>query len=97
MANGWALPRSIRDNLRAWQFDAATTAMADARTVLAQHAALAQEAARVDLALPDGMRPLFEAGRMAPAAAEGDDGARRRWMPWRSRRASGRRTTTWCP
>jgi hypothetical protein len=72
VAGGWALPRSIRDALRAWQFDAATTAMADARTVLAQHAALVQEAARVDLTLPDGMRPLFEAGRMAAAAAEGD-------------------------
>ena len=72
VANGWALPRSVRDALRAWRFDAATTQLADARTVLAQHAALVQEAARVDLALPDGMRPLFEAGRMSAAAAEGD-------------------------
>ena len=72
VADGWALPRSIRDALRAWQFDAATTALADARTVLAQHAALVQEATRVDLVLPDGMRPLFEAGQMAAAAAEGD-------------------------
>jgi hypothetical protein len=72
VAGDWALPRSIRDALRSWQFDAATAAMGDARTVLAQNAALAGEAARVGLALPDAMRPLFEAGRFSAAAAEGD-------------------------
>ncbi len=72
VTDAWALPRSIRDALRSWRFEVATTQMADARTILAQHAALVQEAARVDLALPDAMRPLFEAGKMSAAAAEGD-------------------------
>jgi hypothetical protein len=72
VAGDWTLPRTIRDALRGWQFDAATAAMADARTVIAQHAALVAEAARVDLAIPDAMRPLFESGRFSAAASEGD-------------------------
>ncbi|HEY5435328.1 MAG TPA: hypothetical protein VIK13_08840, partial [Candidatus Limnocylindrales bacterium] len=70
LANGWVLPRSIRDALRAWQFDTAEQLMADARTVLAQRAALEQLATRDGLVLPSTMRTLFEAGSLNDASAE---------------------------
>lgn len=69
LAGDWMLPRSIRDALRAWQFDAAGQQLADARTVLAQWAALETMAARDQVTLPDSMRPLFEAGSMTQASA----------------------------
>ena len=72
LAGDWALPRPIRDALRAWQFDAAERLMADARTVLAQGAALEQLATRDGLVLPSTMRELFEAGSMADASAEAE-------------------------
>ena len=72
LANGWVLPRSIRDALRAWQFDAAEQLMAGARTVLAQRAALERLATRDGLALPSTMRGLFEAGSMSDASAEAE-------------------------
>ena len=40
LADGWQLPRAIRDALRSWQFDRAESLMADARTVLAQRKAV---------------------------------------------------------
>ena len=46
LADGWQLPRAIRDALRSWQFDTAETLMADARTVLAQRKAVAGIAER---------------------------------------------------
>jgi hypothetical protein len=72
LADGWVLPRSIRDSLRAWQFDTAEQLLADARTVLAQRAALEQLAARGDVELPSTMRGLFEAGSMTDASAEAE-------------------------
>ncbi len=72
LANGWVLPRPIRDALRAWQFGTAEQLMADARTVLAQRAALEQVAARDGLVLPSAMRGLFEAGSMTGASAEAE-------------------------
>jgi hypothetical protein len=72
LADGWTLPRVIRDALRAWQFTAADRLMADARTVLAQRAALEQMALHDGLVLPDTMRTLFEAGSLADASAEAE-------------------------
>jgi hypothetical protein len=72
VASGWALPRDIRDDLRAWQFDAAVGRMADARTVLAQRATVEELARRASLMLPATMRQLFEAGMLAQASAEAE-------------------------
>jgi hypothetical protein len=69
VADGWQLPRAIRDALRSWQFERAETLMADARTVLAQRKAVAGMAERDGLELPDDMRVLFESGSMADAGA----------------------------
>lgn len=69
LTDGWALPRGIRDALRAWQFDAAQSLMADARTVLAQRAAVESRAATDGLTLPSAMRTAFEAGSFADASA----------------------------
>ena len=69
---GWALPRSIRDALRAWQFDEAARLMTDARTVLAQRGALEAMAARDGVTLPDDMRHLFEAGQLVDASARAE-------------------------
>ncbi len=70
IAGGWALPRQIRDDLRAWQFDAATQLMADARTVVAERGAVQQLASRDGLTLPAVMRQQFEEGMLHEASAE---------------------------
>ena len=72
LADGWALPRSIRDALRAWQFDDAERLMADARTVFAQRGALVSMAAQRELTLPADMRTRFEAGQLAEASARAE-------------------------
>ncbi len=69
VADGWQLPRAIRDALRSWQFERAETLMADARTVLAQRKAVTGMAERDGLDLSDDMRVLFESGSMADAGA----------------------------
>jgi len=68
LADGWTLPRSIRDALRAWQFDAAQRLMADARTVLAQRTAVEKRAALDGLDLPPEMRAAFESGLLTDAS-----------------------------
>lgn len=68
--NGWALPRSVRDALRAWQFDTATTLIGEARTALAERAKLEAQALAAGLALPGSMRRLFESGDFAGAVTE---------------------------
>ncbi len=73
LADGWALPKAIRDALRAWQFDVADGLMADARTVLAQRAALEKRAALSDLTPPDVMQRAFERGSLNDASAEAQD------------------------
>jgi len=73
LADGWALPKAIRDALRAWQFDVADGLMADARTVLAQRAALEKRAALSTLQPPDVMQRAFERGSLADASAEAQD------------------------
>ncbi len=72
LAGDWALPRPIRDALRAWQFDSAERLMADARTILAQRAALDELATREGLVVPPTMLTLFEAGSMGEASAEAE-------------------------
>ncbi len=72
LAGGWELPRGIRDAMRAWQFDAAEQLMADARTVLAQRAAVAELAGREGLELPATMQQQFEEGMLSQASAEAE-------------------------
>jgi hypothetical protein len=72
LADGWTLPRAIRDALRSWQFDTAQQLMGDARTVLAQRVALEQLATRAGLVLPPAMRERFEAGSMGDASTEAE-------------------------
>ena len=72
LADGWALPRSIRDALRGWQFDEAEGLMADTRTVLAQRAAVESMAVQDGVTLPDDMRQAFEAGSLADASARAE-------------------------
>ena len=69
---GWQLPKSIRDALRAWQFDAAGRQMADARSVLAMRGAVESLASKGGFTLPQLMRQRFEAGDMAGASREAE-------------------------
>jgi hypothetical protein len=72
LADGWALPRPIRDALRDWRFDDADRLMADTRTVLAQRTAVESMAAQDGVTLPDDMRTLFEAGSLVDASARAE-------------------------
>ena len=63
-AAGWALPRPIRDAMRAWQFETATGLLDEATVVLEQREAIDAAAARAGLTPPDSLRTAFE----------GDDG-----------------------
>jgi hypothetical protein len=67
---GWALPRSVRDALRAWQFDSATSLLSKARQALAERASLETAAKDAGLSLPARMQTLFEAGDFTGAVAE---------------------------
>lgn len=70
-AGPWLLPRSIRDALRAWQFDVAEGGIEEARGVLRQRTALQREAALAHLILPSTLEAAFEGdGGLAPASAE---------------------------
>lgn len=74
-AGDWQLPRSIRDAMRAWQFEAATSQLAATRSVLEQRARIAEEAAPLRLTTPITLRTLFEQngsldGAIQEAAAE---------------------------
>jgi hypothetical protein len=68
-AGPWALPRSIRDAMRAWQFDVATQQMTAAEAVLAQRAQLQTAAATAGMTLPPTLQGLFEGNGGVPAAA----------------------------
>jgi hypothetical protein len=74
-ASPWLLPKSIRDAMRAWQFDDAMHQLADARAVVRQRAALEREAANAGVTFPTTLETAFEgsgglAGALAEAAAE---------------------------
>jgi hypothetical protein len=67
----WQLPRSIRDAMRAWQFEAALDIMGDARDVLQLRERVTTAAGAAGLTAPDAIRPAFEAyDSLAEAGAE---------------------------
>jgi hypothetical protein len=72
LAGDWALPRGVRDAMRAWQFDTAEALMADARTVVAQRNALESLAARDGMTLPGDLRQTFEAGGFVETSARAE-------------------------
>ncbi|HEY3188391.1 MAG TPA: hypothetical protein VGJ70_13015, partial [Solirubrobacteraceae bacterium] len=71
LAGDWRLPISIRDAMRAWQFDAAADLLTAADHVLGQRTTLTAAAAAADAKLPDSLRKAFEGtDGLAAAAAE---------------------------
>lgn len=70
LADGWELPRSVRDALRAWRFSTAESLLASARQVLAERASLEADAEAAGLALPGTVQTLFESGRLDAALNE---------------------------
>ena len=70
-AGDWALPRSIREAMRSWQFAVATTQLDEAGVVLDRRATLEARAAAAGLSLPPTLRAAFEgAGGLGSAAGE---------------------------
>ncbi|HYO42773.1 MAG TPA: hypothetical protein VES19_06190 [Candidatus Limnocylindrales bacterium] len=72
LADGWRLPRPVRDALRAWDFEGAEALMADVRTVIAQRNAVARMAERDGVTLTTRMQGLFESGALAEASAQAE-------------------------
>ncbi|HEV2005538.1 MAG TPA: hypothetical protein VGQ85_02890 [Candidatus Limnocylindrales bacterium] len=68
-AGPWALPRSIRDAMRAWQFDVATQQMTAAEAVLTQRTQLQTAANDARVTLPATLQGLFEGNGGVPVAA----------------------------
>jgi hypothetical protein len=56
----WVLPETIRDAMRAWRFDEATSLMLDAESILVQRASIRQRSAAAGLTVPDTVRQAFE-------------------------------------
>jgi len=69
-AGDWTLPRSIRDAMRAWQFEAAEQQLAAAEGVLGQRAGLQRAAATAGVQLPPTLQADFQGGTLTDAAAE---------------------------
>ncbi len=70
-AGDWTLPASIRDELRAWQFQAATEELDAAASVLRQRHQIAQEATSAGLTPPSRLKDAFEGTEgLAAASAE---------------------------
>ena len=59
-AGDWRLPRQVRDAMRAWQFDDATTLLDEASRALAQRTAVERDATAAGLTLPTAIRSAFE-------------------------------------
>jgi hypothetical protein len=72
-AGDWALPRSVRQALRAWQFGQARDLLADARAVLARYRELAAAARDGGLRPPTTVEQLFEGDHGFGAAASEAD------------------------
>jgi hypothetical protein len=69
----WWLPPSIREAMRAWQFDVAGELSVQAEAVLVQRDALEASAAAAGVTLPDRLRQAFEGtGGLDAAAAEAE-------------------------
>ncbi|HSK52560.1 MAG TPA: hypothetical protein VLA44_07365, partial [Clostridia bacterium] len=72
-AAGWAVPRPIRDALRAWQFDTATALLDEATVILEGRDAIERAAESAGLTPPDSLRTAFEGDDLfADATAEID-------------------------
>jgi hypothetical protein len=69
-ADGWELPRSTRLLMDAWQYPAAADELAEAHGIFDERAALADEAAALDLEPTDDLRTAFEGEGLAAATAE---------------------------
>ena len=65
----WRLPPSIREAMRAWQFDTAGELLVQAEAVLVQRAALEASAVTAEVTLPDRLRQTFEGTAGLDAAA----------------------------
>lgn len=59
-ARDWRLPKPIRDAMRAWQFDTATTLLTEAREVLEQRTNVENTARAAGLTLPPTLKQAFE-------------------------------------
>ncbi len=68
-AGAWSLPRQIREELRAWQFDAATRDIAAAEAIIAQRADLEAAARSIGVTVPRTVQTAFEGGASLAAAA----------------------------
>jgi hypothetical protein len=68
-AGPWSLPRSIRDAMRAWQFDVATQELNAAEGVLQQRSQLVAAAAAAGVTLPGTLEGLVEGNGGIPVAA----------------------------
>lgn len=70
-AEPWVLPRTIRDAMRAWQFEDATTMLQQAVGLVGQRSSLASAADAAGLQLPGVLRQAFEGtGGLTAASAE---------------------------
>jgi hypothetical protein len=65
----WRLPPSIREAMRAWQFDVAGELSTQIEAILVQRDALEASAAAVGVTLPDRLRQAFEGTAGLDAAA----------------------------
>jgi hypothetical protein len=59
-AGDWRLPRPVRDAMRAWRFEDATTLFGQANAVLDERTAIEDAATAAGLETPDGLRAAFE-------------------------------------
>jgi hypothetical protein len=69
----WRLPRSVRDEMRAWQFDGAERDLDTLTTLLQRRTSLVANAEAAGLTLPASLRTAFEGDAgLSAAAAEAD-------------------------
>ena len=72
-AGRWELPRTVREALRAWQFEVAGAMLVDAEDLLGRRVELEQAAADAGLRLPTRLEAAFEGDAgFAAAKAEAD-------------------------
>lgn len=65
----WVLPRSVRDAMRTWQFDSATSELHGLMSVIDQRESIARAAAAAGLQPPASLRGVFEGTAGVGAAA----------------------------
>jgi hypothetical protein len=69
-ADGWQLPRDVRDAMRAWRFDEATSILGDAEAVLEQRTTIDQGATAAGLTPPPTLKTALEGAGVAAARQE---------------------------